>query len=74
MGYPGCSSTLIEFGTQQCARCDSPLIARDASAPSEASICRPCLRVLDADVSMKKRILFPFADLASEGELLSAFA
>lgn len=54
----------------QCSRCEAPLIRRRHS--TDATICRPCLRVLDADVAAKKQILFPRADVA--GEILSAFS
>lgn len=54
----------------QCSRCDTPLVRRQHS--NDATICRPCLRVLDADVVTKKQILFPLPDAA--GEILSVFA
>ena len=54
----------------QCSRCEAPLVRRKHS--TDATICRACLRVLDADVTAKKQILFPPADTA--GEILSAFA
>jgi hypothetical protein len=67
--YRGYSAQIVIM-TQQCGRCGSPLASQDADA--ESSICRDCLRALDADVATKRRILFSSAD--TTGELLSAFA
>ena len=67
--YQGYSAQILIM-TQQCGRCGAPLTVHDAD--DESSICRDCLRALDADVATKRRILFSIAD--SAGELLSAFA
>jgi hypothetical protein len=55
--------------TGQCARCASPLVRREHI---DSSLCRPCLRALDADVPSKRRILFSMAE--APGESLSTFA
>ena len=67
--YRGYSAQIVIM-TQQCGRCGAPLAGHDAD--DDSSICRDCLRALDADVATKRRILFSCADTA--GELLSAFA
>lgn len=67
--YRGYSAQILIM-MQQCGRCGAPLADHDADA--EGSMCRDCLRALDADVATKRRILFSSTD--SAGDLLSAFA
>lgn len=55
--------------TGQCGRCETPLVRRENV---DGSICRPCLRVLNADVVTKREILFALSDAPAES--LSAFA
>ncbi|MDP9237127.1 MAG: hypothetical protein M3P30_06960 [Chloroflexota bacterium] len=55
--------------TGQCSRCETPLVRRENL---DGSICRPCLRVLNADVVTKRQILFALSEAAEE--CLSAFA
>jgi hypothetical protein len=52
-----------------CSRCATPLVRREHL---DGSICRPCLRVLNADVLTKRQILFALSGAAEE--CLSAFA